>query len=80
MRLRSLLTALAFLVASTLYANADTVFDVTGYMPTFGALSGTVTINTVTGAVDDVDIFMGVTELNQDLYYFSYFNEGFWFR
>jgi len=78
MRLRSLLTTLAFLAASTLYAKADTVFDVTGYMPTFGTLSGTVTINTVTGAVDDADIFLGVTEFNQDLFYGSNLNEGFW--
>jgi hypothetical protein len=79
MRLRSLLTTLAFLAASTLYAKADTVFDVTGYMPTYGTVSGTVTINTVTGAVDDADIFLGVIEFNQNLYNYSYFNEGFWF-
>jgi hypothetical protein len=71
MRLRSLLTTIAFLAASTLYANADTVFDVTGYMPDFGTVNGTVTINTVTGAVTDADMFLGGVEFNQNLFYIS---------
>jgi PEP-CTERM motif len=76
--LRSLLTTLAFLSASTLSAKADTVFDLTGYMPSYGTLSGTVTINTVTGAVTAADMLLGGSEFNQNVENYSVFGKGAW--
>jgi PEP-CTERM motif len=76
--LRSLLTTLTFLSASTQCAKADTVFDLTGYILPDGTLSGTVTINTVTGAVTDADIFLGGTEFNKDVQNYSVFGNGEW--
>jgi hypothetical protein len=59
---------LLFFLAATTFLRADTIFDVSGYMPNYGNLSGTVTINTSTGTVSSAIFNLPGISMDQDLY------------
>ena len=61
------LTLLFFLGATT-FLRADTIFDVSGYMASYGNLSGTVTIDTSTGTVLSAVFNLPGISMDQNLY------------
>jgi PEP-CTERM motif len=78
MRLRHICAVLALFAASTLPTHADTLFVLSGTTFYNGSLSGEIAINTVTGVVDSVSIYVGAEHFSQDFDYASYFDGTEW--
>ena len=78
MRLRHICAVLALFAASVLPTRADTLFVLSGTTFYSGSLSGEIAINTVTGVVKSVNIYVGDVHFSQDFDYASYFDGTQW--